>query len=152
MYRTTLVLAGVAMCLVAVSTAGAAGLDCQKPIKRAQSALDKLTDDLKGMESMPQDQLAQIGTLRDQAKTYLDGARHDCGQPQADFDRAQAIAKAEAAHGYATAADMLHFQLMKGTAGMSGMQGTGGSKTMSSSGQGTGSMNAGGMKGMPGGK
>ncbi len=114
-------------------------LDCGMHVKTAQSAIDKVTDDMKGMESMPKDELLQVHTLLDDARMYLDAARRYCDKPQADYDRAVAIGKAEAARGYATAADMLHFRFMKGSAGMKGMRDMG-----------SGSTSAGGMKGMGG--
>lgn len=121
MNRFTFVLA-----ILAVAGLGrpalAQDLDCAKPIKTAQEAIDKVTDDMKGMEHMPKDQLLQVHTLIDDAKMLLDGARHNCDQPKADFDRARAIAKAEGARGAARAADALHFSFMKGSAAMPGMR------------------------------
>ncbi|HKW92213.1 MAG TPA: hypothetical protein VJX92_09955 [Methylomirabilota bacterium] len=104
----------------------AQSLDCQRPIQRAQKSIDKVTDDLKGMESMPKDQLDHVHALLDDAKKSLDAARQGCGKPQDDYARARALGDAEAAHGYATAADRLHFTYMKGAKGMSGMKNMGG--------------------------
>ena len=36
--------------LLAAQTAAAQGIECGKPIQQAQAAIDKTTDDLKGME------------------------------------------------------------------------------------------------------
>jgi hypothetical protein len=103
------------------SPAGAqAALDCAKPVQQAQQAIDKVSEDMKGMDKMPKDQLVQIHALLDDAKMLLDGARHNCDKPQADYDLARAIARAEAARGSADAADMLHWHFMKGMSGMSG--------------------------------
>ena len=112
-------------------------LDCAPRVQKAQMTIDKVTDDMKGMESMLKGELLQVRALLDDARMYLDAARRNCDKPQADYDRAVAIGKAEAAAGYATAADMLHFRFMKGSAGMKGMHDMG-----------SGSAPAGGMKGM----
>jgi hypothetical protein len=101
-------------------------IDCAAHVKTAQTAIDKVTDDMKGMETMPQDQLRSVHGLLDEAKKTLAGARHACDQPKGDADRARAIARAEAARGSAEAADILHWHYMKsGGSGMnmSGMSG-----------------------------
>jgi hypothetical protein len=134
MLWTTLAVTLVMVCPAAVH---AQGLDCGPPIQKAQTALDKVTDDMKGMDVMPKDQLLQVRTLMDDARMYLDGARRNCDTPQADYDKARAIGKAEAALGYATAADMLHFQFMKSAASTRAARGTRSSSTP-----------MGGMKGM----
>jgi hypothetical protein len=101
-------------------------IDCATHVKTAQTAIDKVADDMKGMESMPKDQLRSVHGLLDEAKKTLDGARRTCDQPKGDADRARAIARAEAARGSAEAADILHWHYMKsGGSGMnmSGMSG-----------------------------
>jgi hypothetical protein len=111
--------------LLAVS-ASAEDIDCATHVKTAQTTIDKVTDDMKGMETMPKDQLRSVHGLLDEAKKTLDGARHTCDQPKGDADRARAIARAEAARGSAEAADILHWHYMKsGGSGMnmSGMSG-----------------------------
>ncbi|HXJ83924.1 MAG TPA: hypothetical protein VMS64_35220 [Candidatus Methylomirabilis sp.] len=133
---TTLVMTIVMACPHVIQ---AQGLECGPQIQKAQAAIDKVTDDMKGMDMMPKDQLLQVRTLLDDARMYLDGARRNCDRPEADYDKARAIGKAEAALGYATAADMLHFQFMKGGAGMPATHSMGG-----------GSTPMGGMKGMGG--
>lgn len=118
----------VVLVLGAASTLPAAGqdLDCASRIQAAQKAIDKITGDMKGMEMMPKDQLVAIHTLIDDAQMLLDGARHNCDKPQADYDLARAVAKAEAARGAAVAADMLHFHYMKSMPAMGGGTGMGG--------------------------
>jgi len=120
-------------CLLALwpATAMAQTIDCASHVQKAQIAIDKVTEDMKGMESMPKDELVQIHSLLDDATTVLQGARQTCQHPRADFDRAQAIAKAEAARGSAEAADILHWHYMKNMQGMkpgSGMSGMPGMK------------------------
>jgi hypothetical protein len=97
----------------------AQSLDCGKPIQRAQDAIEKVTEDMKGMESMPKSQLTEIHGLLGDAKKLLSEAQTNCQhKPLADYDAARAIAKAEGARGAAEAADMLHFQYMKNMSGM----------------------------------
>ena len=127
----------VAIVAAAPQMVRAQDLDCGPRIQTAQTTIDKVIDDMKGMASMPKGELLQIHALLDDARMYLDAARRNCDTPQADYDRAVAVGKAEAARGYATAADMLHFRFMKGSAGMKGMHDMG-----------SGSSSAGGMKGM----
>ena len=106
----------------------AADIDCGTHVKTAQTAIDKVTEDMKGMENMPKDQLQNVHGLLDEAKKLVDGARHTCDQPKGDADRARAIARAEAARGSAEAADILHWHYMKGGGSMSGMSGMSGMK------------------------
>ncbi len=54
-----------------------------------------------------------VHALLDDAKGMLAGAKHNHAKPQSDYDHARAIAKADAALGYATAADIFHFKVMK---------------------------------------
>jgi hypothetical protein len=112
----------------------AQSLDCQQPVQRAQKSVDKVNDDLKGMESMPKDQLDHVHALLDDAKKNLDAARQGCAKPLDDYARARAQGDAEAARGYATAADRLHFTYMKSGKSMGGMKG------MSGMGEGKGDM------------
>ena len=98
-------------------------IDCGTHVTTAQTAIDKVADDMKGMEKMPKDQLGSVQGLLDDAKKTLDGARHTCDQPKGDADRARAIARAEAARGSAEAADILHWHYMKSGGSMSGMSG-----------------------------
>ena len=47
------------------------------------------------------------------AKSRLASAKHNHEKPQGVYDHARAIAKADAALGYAKAADIFHFKLMQ---------------------------------------
>ncbi len=105
----TLMMVGVFALAAGPAIVLAQPLDCQHPIQRAQKSIDKVTDDLKGMESMPKDQLDHVHALLDDANKSFDAARHGCDKAQDDYMRARALGDAEAAHGYATAADRLHF-------------------------------------------
>ncbi len=104
-----------AVSILALSAAGAAAFECPKHFTAAQTMIDKVTGDMGGdmSKKMPKDQMALVHALLDDAKMRLDGAQHNHEKPQGDYDHARAIAKADAALGYATAADMLHFKMMK---------------------------------------
>ena len=94
-------------------------IECAKYITEAQAAIDKVLEDMKGEMSksmvkagMAAD-MALVHALIDDAKMVLVSARHNHEKPQGDYDHARAIAKANTALGYATAADIFHFNLMK---------------------------------------
>ena len=93
----------------------AQAFECPKHFSAAQAAIDKVLGDMKGDMSkrMPKADMAQVHMLLDDAKMILAGARHNHEKPQVRLDHARAIAKADSARGYAVAADMLHFKLMK---------------------------------------
>ena len=94
---------------------GALAFGCPKAIAAAQAAIDKVVGDMKGDMSkrMPKADMAQVHMLLDDAKMMLAGARHNHEKPQGRLDHARAIAKADSAQGYAKAADILHFKMMK---------------------------------------
>jgi hypothetical protein len=106
------------LALLAPGPGRAEGLDCGKYVRGAQQAIDKVRNDMKGMQYMPRDELVQVYTLLADARMFLDAARGSCDRPESDFDQARAIAKAEAARGSAEAADVLRFHLMSNFAGM----------------------------------
>ncbi len=94
---------------------GAQAFECPKHFTAAQATIDKVLGDMKGGMSkmMAKDDMAQVHLLLDDAKMLLAGARHNHEKPQGRLDHARAIAKADSARGYAVAADMLHFKMMK---------------------------------------
>ena len=92
---------------------GAYAFECPKHFKATQQAIDKLIQDMKGMGMMPKSETALVHSLLDDAKTWLQSAKHNHSKPQGIYDHARAIAKADAARGYALAADMLHFRYMQ---------------------------------------
>ena len=82
-------------------------------IKDAQAAIDKVTEDMKGMKKvMSKSDMALVHALWDDAKMALAGAKHNYEKPQGDYDCARAAAKAKAAHGYAVSADIFQRKLM----------------------------------------
>ncbi len=98
--------------LIVVSSANA--FECPKHFKAAQAAIDKVIGDMKGdmSKKMSKEDMALVHALLDDAKMRLASARHNHEKPQGKYDHARALAKADAALGYASAADMFHFKLM----------------------------------------
>ncbi len=94
---------------------GAQAFECPKHFTAAQAAIDKVVGDMKGdmSKKMAKANMAQVHMLLDDAKMILAGAKHNHEKPQVRLDHARAIAKADSALGFAKAADMLHFKMMK---------------------------------------
>ena len=92
----------------------AQAFECPKHFAEAQAVIDKVTEDMKGdmSKKMPKEEMALVHALLDDAKSRLASAKHNHEKPQGLYDHARAIAKADAARGYAVAADMFHFKLM----------------------------------------
>ena len=88
---------------------------CPKSFDEAQAAIDKVKGDMGGEMSkmMKKEDMALVHSLLDDAKIRLAGAKHNHEKPQGRYDHARAIAKAKAAKGYAEAADIYHWALMK---------------------------------------
>ena len=102
-----------------VSFAGAANaFECPRHFTKAQAAIDKVVGDMKGEMSKSMKragmkaEMVLIHALLDDAKMRLASARHNHKKPQGRYDHARAIAKADAAQGYAVAADIYHFKMM----------------------------------------
>ncbi len=110
MNKLKLIVAFIA--LIVVSSANA--FECPKHFKAAQAAIDKVLGDMKGdmSKKMPKQEMALVHALLDDAKMRLASARHNHEKPQGKYDHARALAKADAALGYAVAADKFHFKLM----------------------------------------
>ena len=105
-------LIGAFIALTSVSSVSA--FECPKHFKAAQVAIDKVLGDMKGdmSKKMPKQEMALVHALLDDAKMRLASARHNHEKPQGKYDHARALAKADAALGYAVAADIFHFKLM----------------------------------------
>jgi hypothetical protein len=99
-------------------------IDCSGPIAQADKAIAKITGDLQGMDKMmPKSEMTELHHLVGQAQKLAGQARQGCKEHNSAYEKAQAIARADAASGYATAADVLHFHYMEpGAGGMKGMQ------------------------------
>ncbi len=110
-----LLLAVCAAVLIFQMPWNAQAFECPKHFAEAQALIDKVKGDMGGSMSkqMSKEQMALVHALLDDAKMYLAGAKHNHEKPQGAYDHARAIAKADAALGYARAADMLHFKMMQ---------------------------------------
>ena len=117
MKLTTFAIAVTALTMVLPSRPATA-FECPRHFTKAQAAIDKVIGDMKGEMSHSmakagmKPQMALIHALLDDAKMRLAGGRHNHEKPQGAYDHARSIAKADAALGYAVAADMYHFKLM----------------------------------------
>ncbi len=79
--------------------------ECPKHFKEAQAAIDEAA---AAMKKLPKDKQGIVHTLIDDGKMLLTSAKHNHKKPAAGgYDHARAIAKADAARGYAVAAKML---------------------------------------------
>ena len=88
--------------------------ECPSHIQAAQAKIDKVLADMKGMDNkVAKQDMALVHTLIDDAKMYLSSAKHNHKKPQGAYDHARAMAKADAALGYANAADKLHHKYMQ---------------------------------------
>ncbi len=105
----------IALCaFFATSAASAQSIDCPTPIAKAQKSVDKVTGDLQGMDKMmPKEEMSQIRALLGEAEKLLKEAQHHCAKSASPYEEARGIAQADAADGYATAADILHFHYMQ---------------------------------------
>ncbi len=113
-------LAGSAAVLIVQIPWNAQAFECPKHFAEAQALIDKIKGDMAPGEDaraavgdMPKEQIALVHSLLDDAKMFLAGAKHNHETPQGAYDHARAIAKADAALGYARAADILHFKMLE---------------------------------------
>ncbi len=91
----------------------AQAFECPRHFAAAQAAIDKVTADMEADTPWKRtEDKALVQALLDDAKSRLTSARHNHEKPQGAYDHAHAIAKADAALGYAKAADIFHFQLL----------------------------------------
>ncbi len=110
----SLLMASTATLMFLLPWGAAQAFECPKHFAEAQAVIDKVTGDMKGdmSKKMRKEDMALVHALLDDAKSRLTSAKHNHQKPQGRFDHARAIAKADAARGYAVAADIFHFQLM----------------------------------------
>ena len=103
-----------AMLMILAPLGAAQAFECPGHFAEAQAAIDKVTEDMKGdmSKKMRKEDMALVHALLDDAKSRLSSARHNHEKPQGAYDHARAVAKANAARGYAVAADIFHFKLM----------------------------------------
>ena len=109
-----LLMASTATLMFLLPWGAAQAFECPKHFAAAQAAIDKVSEDMKGEMSkkMAKEDMALVHALLDDAKTRLTSAKHNHEKPQGIYDHARALAKADAALGYAVAADIYHFKLM----------------------------------------
>ena len=109
-----LLVASAATLVFLLPWGSAQAFECPKHFAEAQAAIDKVTEDMKGdmSKKMPKEEMALVHALLDDAKSRLASAKHNHEKPQGLYDHARAIAKADAARGYAVAADIFYFKLM----------------------------------------
>ncbi len=109
-----LLLASTATLIFLLPWGAAQAFECPKHFTAAQAAIDKVSGDMKGdmSKKMRKEDMALVHALLDDAKSRLASAKHNHEKPQGRFDHARSIAKADAARGYAVAADIFHFKLM----------------------------------------
>ena len=102
--KILLLTASVALSLLSMGTAMA--FECPKHFSEADKAINSATE---AMNAMPDgDQKGLVHTLLDDAKAFLQSGKHNHEKPAAGaYDHARSIAKAQAAIGYATAAELL---------------------------------------------
>ena len=116
--KSPLLISVLSMIAIAQASQTASAFECPKHFAQAQATIDKVVGDMKGEMSKSmamagmKPQMALVHALLDDAKMRLAGAKHNHAKPQGTYDHARAIAKADAARGYAVAADMYHFKLM----------------------------------------
>ncbi len=116
--KSPLLISVLGMFVIVQASQTASAFECPKHFARTQATIDKVIGDMKGEMSKSmamagmKPQMALVHALLDDAKMYLAGAKHNLEKPQGTYDHARSIAKADAARGYAVAADMYHFKLM----------------------------------------
>ena len=110
-----LLMASTATLMFLLPWGAAQAFECPKHFAGAQAIIDKVKGDMGGdmSKQMPKEQMALVHALVNDAKTRLASAKHNHEKPQGIYDHARAIAKADAAKGYAVAADIMHFKMMK---------------------------------------
>jgi hypothetical protein len=112
--------------LLFVQAVAAEPINCATPIAKANKEIGKVTGDLQGMEKMmPASEMTELRGLVGQANRLKGEAEQSCVPNASPYQRAEAIAQATSANGYATAADILHFNYMEIPAGRGAASGMG---------------------------
>jgi hypothetical protein len=106
-------LAASAAVLVMQTPGSAQAFECPMHFAATQAAIDKVAGDMKAdiPWQTPLDKELVL-TLLDDARMLLGGAKHNHEHPTGGYSHARAIAKADAALGYANAADLFHRELL----------------------------------------
>ena len=107
-------LLAVSAAVLVMQTPGSAqAFGCPQHFAAAQAAIDKVAADMKA--DIPWQEAVDkelVLTLLDDARMLLGGAKYNHEHPTGGYSHARAIAKADAALGYANAADLFHRELL----------------------------------------
>ena len=92
---------------------GAQAFECPKHIAVAEAAVNKVTEEMNNIKPvmeamMDKKEMFVVHTLLANARILVTVARRNHEKPAGPFDHARAIAKADAARGYARATEILH--------------------------------------------
>lgn len=111
--KTKWLLAASTAVLIMQTPWSAQAFECPKHISTAQVAIDKVAADMEAdIPWKRMEDKALVHVLLDDAKSRLASVKHRHEKPQGAYDHARAIAQADAALGYAKAADKFHFVLL----------------------------------------
>ena len=106
-------LAASAAVLVMQAPGSAQAFECPNHFAAAQDVIDKVAADMNAdipwQEALDK---ALVLNLLDDARMLLGGAKYNHENPQSGYSHARAIAKADSALAYATAADLFHRELL----------------------------------------
>ncbi len=100
-------LSAFAVALILATPWAAQAFECPKHIEAAEDATDAANDAMIGLKTDLH--MTRGHMLIDDAKMLLGAAEHNHAKPQNEYDHARAIAKADAAKGYAVAA-LIYFK------------------------------------------
>jgi len=106
-------LAASAAVLVMQTPGSAQAFECPKHFAAAQAVIDKVANDMNAdiPWQEPLDK-ALVLNLLDDARMLLGGGKYNHENSEGGYGHARAIAKADAALGYANAADLFHRELL----------------------------------------
>ncbi len=107
------ILAASIAALVVYIPYSAEAFECPKHIAAAVAAVNKVTEEMKKIKPimdamMDKKEMFVVHTLLANARILVAVARRSHEKPAGPFDHARAIAKADAARGYARATEIVH--------------------------------------------
>ena len=96
----------------------AQAFECPRHIAKAEEAIAKATELLASLKAdmdrmMDPDEMALVHNLLLNGRIMLSAAKRSHNIPQGPYDHARAIAKSDAARGYAMATEILHLRYLK---------------------------------------
>ncbi len=101
-------------CVLVIQTASKAeAMECPQHIEAAEAAIKTASETMKALgprmaDLMDEKEMGLVHTLLANAKIMLITAKRHHEHPQGPYDHARAIAKADAARGYALSVDIFH--------------------------------------------